>query len=129
MAEKATVRIHQSDKDRLSEIAEATGQNVADVIAEFIREPAYVCPECEEPFDPSEIDPETVEEHGVLTSGVDRLVKGQRDVKDFECPCCESRLRPKDIESVDGGHDDRATREDIGVTSENEEQEFSTEEA
>jgi hypothetical protein len=129
MVETETIRIYAGDKERIKDMADARGAKPAEVVADLIREPTYVCPECDEPFDPSEIDPETVREHGVLTSGVDRLVKGERDVKDFECPCCEGRLRPKDIESVDGRHDDRATREDIGVTSENEEQEFSTEEA
>lgn len=129
MAEKATVRIHESDKERLSEIAEATGQNIADVIAEFIREPAYVCLECGDPFDPAEVDPETVEEHGLLTTGVDKLVKGQRDVKSFQCPCCSERVRPKDIEAIEADDHSGVTRRDIGVTSENEKQEFSTEEA
>lgn len=129
MTEKATVRIHEGDKERLSDIAEATGQNIADVIAEFVREPAYVCPECGDPFAPEEVDPETVEEHGVLTTGVDKLVKGQRDVKSFECPTCSERVRPKDIEAVEADGNSGVTARDIGVTSESEEQEFSTEEA
>ena len=40
MAEKATVRVYKSDKERLGRIAEATGRNTADVVAEFIRDPA-----------------------------------------------------------------------------------------
>lgn len=127
MAEKATVRIHESDKERLSEIADATGQNIADVIAEFVREPAYVCPECGDPFVPEEVDAETVEEHGVLTTGVDRLVKGQRDVKSFECPCCSERVRPKDIEAVEATEHSGVTRSDIGVTPEGTDADFSTE--
>lgn len=129
MAEKATVRIHESDKERLSEIADSTGQNIADVIAEFVREPAYVCPECGDPFDPAEVDPESVDEHGLLTTNVDNLVKGQRDVKSFECPCCSERVRPKDIEAVEADDHRGVTRRDIGVTDENEEAEFTTEEA
>lgn len=125
--DRATVRIHQTDKDRLSEIADATGQTVADVIAEFIREPAYVCPECGEPFAPEEVDGETVEEHGMLTTGVDKLVKGQRDVKSFECPTCSERVRPKDIRAVDADDHSGVTRGDVGITGENEEQEFTTE--
>ena len=126
--DRATVRIHQTDKDRLSEIADSTGQNIADVIAEFLREPAYVCPECDDPFDPGEVDPESVEEHGMLTTTVDNLVKGQRDVKSFECPSCSERVRPKDIRAVDDDSRSGVTRGDVGITEENEEQEFSTEE-
>ena len=129
MAEKATVRIHESDKERLASIAEATGQNVADVIAEFLREPAYICPECGEPFDPAEVDAETVEEHGMLTTGVDSLVKGQKEVKSFDCPCCSDRVRPKDIEAAEADGFRRAKRGDFGIPEENEEQEFTTEEA
>jgi predicted RNA-binding Zn-ribbon protein involved in translation (DUF1610 family) len=129
MTEKATVRIHKSDKERLGSIAEATGQNIADVIAEFVREPAYVCPDCGEPFDPAEVDAETVEEHGMLSTGVDTLVKGQRDVKSFECPCCAGRVRPTDIEAVEAEGSRRVTRRDVGITEENEEQEPTTEEA
>ena len=129
MAEKATVRIHKSDKERLSDIAEATGQSTADVIAEFVREPAYVCPECGDPFDPAEVDRETVEEHGFLTTGVDKLVKGQREVKAFDCPCCSERVRPKDIEAAEADEHSGVTARDMGVTDENEEAEFTTEEA
>ena len=129
MTEKATVRIHKSDKERLGSIAEATDQNIADVIAEFVREPAYICPECGEPFDPAEVDAETVEEHGMLTTGVDNLVKGQKEVKSFDCPCCSGRVRPKDIEAVEADEYRRVTRDDVGITEENEEQEFTTEEA
>jgi len=129
MAEKATVRVYKSDKERLGRIAEATGRNTADVVAEFIREPAYVCPECDEPFEPAEVDAETVEEHGMLSTGVDNLVKGQRDVKSFECPCCSGRVRPKDIEAVETDGRSGVTRRDVGITEENEEQEFTAEEA
>jgi predicted RNA-binding Zn-ribbon protein involved in translation (DUF1610 family) len=129
MTETTTIRVFESDKDRLQEIAEATGLNTAEIVAEFIREPAYVCPECGDPFDPAEIDRETVEEHGLLTTGVDKLVKGQRDVKSFECPCCGERVRPKDIEAADAEEHSGVTARDIGVTPESEEQEFSTEEA
>ena len=129
MAEKATVRVYKSDKERLGRIAEATGRNTADVVAEFIRDPAYVCPECDEPFEPAEVDAETVEEHGMLSTGVDNLVKGQRDVKSFECPCCAGRVRPKDIEAVETDGHSGVTRRDVGITEENEEQEPTTEEA
>jgi predicted RNA-binding Zn-ribbon protein involved in translation (DUF1610 family) len=129
MAETTTIRVFKSDKERLQEIAEATDLNTAEIVAEFIRQPAYVCPECGEPFDPEEIDRETLEEHGLLTTGVDKLVKGQRDVKSFECPCCGERIRPKDIEAVDGGKPGYkgVTRSDIGVTPEPENPEWSTE--
>jgi predicted RNA-binding Zn-ribbon protein involved in translation (DUF1610 family) len=129
LATPATSGVYESDKERLNSIAEATGRGVADILAEFIREPAYVCPECEEPFAPEEIDPETVKEHGVLTTGVDKLVKGQRDVKSFECPTCSERVRPRDISAVEADQNSGVTASDIGVTSESEEQEFSTEEA
>lgn len=121
--------MYESDKNRLNEIAEATGRGVADILAEFIREPAYVCPDCEEPFAAEEIDPQTVEEHGMLTTGVDKLVKGQRDVKTFECPTCSERVRPKDIEAVEADQSSGVTRRDIGVTEETEDAEFSAEEA
>ena len=129
MADKATVRVYEGDKERLRRIAEATGRNTADVVAEFIREPAYVCPECNDPFEPAEVDPETVEEHGMLSTGVDNLVKGQRDVKSFECPCCAGRVRPKDIEAVEADENSGVTRSDVGITEENEEQEPTTDEA
>ena len=129
MAETATVRVYQSDKERIKEMADARGSRPADVVADLLREPAFRCPECGEPFVSEEIDPETVEEHGVLTTNVDNLVKGQRDVKDFECPCCEGRVKPQDVETVDASEHDRATAEDIGVTPEEDEQELSTEEA
>ena len=116
MAETTTIRIFESDKERLQEIAEATGMNTADILAEFIREPAYVCPECGDPFAPAEVDPETVEEHGMLTTGVDKLVKGQRDVKSFECPTCSERVRPKDIEAADADGNSGVTAGDMGVT-------------
>ena len=119
MVEKATVRIHKNDKERLNEIAEATGQNIADVIAEYIREPAYLCPECGEPFDPAEVDPETIEEHGMLTTGADKLVKGQREVKSFECPNCGERVRPKDVDAVDADGSSGVTAREMGVTDEN----------
>ena len=129
MADKATVRVYEGDKERLRRIAEATGRNTADVVAEFIREPAYVCPECNDPFEPAEVDPETVEEHGMLSTGVDNLVKGQRDVKSFECPCCAGRVRPKDIEAVEADENSGVTRSDVGITEENEKQESTTDEA
>jgi predicted RNA-binding Zn-ribbon protein involved in translation (DUF1610 family) len=116
MVEKATVRIHKNDKERLNEIAEATGQNIADVIAEYIREPAYLCPECEEPFDPAEVDPETIKEHGMLTTGADKLVKGQREVKSFECPNCGERVRPKDVDAADADDQSGVTAREMGVT-------------
>jgi uncharacterized protein YlaI len=128
MPELETIRVYDTDKARLKEIADATGQKMADVVAEFIRDPDYLCPECEEPFAADEIDTETVEEHGVLSTGLDNLVKGQKEVKSFECPCCEARLSPEDVDRADDGSFDRATRSDIGVTSEVSEPEFSTEE-
>lgn len=129
MADTTTVRIYATDKERIEEMADARGTKPADVVADLLREPAHLCPECEEPFLAEEIDPETVEEHGVLTSGVDRLVKGERDVKDFECPCCEARVRPKDVETIDADEWDGATRSDLGVTREVEEAEFTSKEA
>jgi uncharacterized protein YlaI len=128
MPELETIRVYDTDKARLKEIADATGQKMADVVAEFIRDPDYLCPECEEPFAADEIDTETVEEHGVLSTGLDNLVKGQKEVKSFECPCCEARLSPEDVDRADDGSFDRATRSDIGVTPEVSEPEFSTEE-
>jgi len=127
MAETTAVRVYESDKERLQEIAEATGLNTADIVAEFIREPTYVCPECGDPFDPAEVDRETVEEHGFLTTGVDKLVKGQREVKAFDCPCCSERVRPKDIEAADADENSGVTAGDMGVTSEKSDSEYSTE--
>ena len=129
MAETTTIRIFKSDKKRLQEIAEATGMNTAKILAEFIREPAYVCPECGDPFDPAEVDRETVNEHGLVTTGLDKLVKGQREVKSFECPCCSERVRPKDIEAAEADERSGITARDMGVTDENEDSEYSTEEA
>lgn len=128
MPEFATIRIYEEDKKRLKEIVDATDRNMADVVTEFIREPEYLCPECEEPFVADEIDPETVEEYGVLSTGLDNLVKGQKEVKSFECPCCEARLSPEDVDRADDGHFDRATPDDIGVTPEASNPDFTTEE-
>lgn len=128
MPEFATIRIYEKDKQRLKEITDATDRKMADVVAEFIRDPDYLCPECEEPFAADEIDTETVEEHGVLSTGLDNLVKGQKEVKSFECPCCEARLSPEDVDRADDGSFDRATRDDVGVTSKVSEPESSTEE-
>ena len=127
MADTATVRVYESDKERIMEMADARGSRPADVVAELLREPAFRCPECSEPFVSEEIDPETVEEHGVLTTGVDNLVKGQREVKDFECPCCEGRVKPQDVETIDASEHDRTTPEDMGVTPEGDGQDYSTE--
>lgn len=127
--DRVTVRIYESDKERLQEIADATGQHVSDVLTEFIREPAYVCPECGDPFDPSEVDPETVEEHGMMTTGVDKLVKGQREVKHFDCPTCSETISPADIEAADADDRSGITRREMGVTEEAEQAEFSSEEA
>lgn len=129
MAETTTVRIYATDKERIKEMANAKDSKPADIVAELLREPAFRCPECGEPFVSEEIDPETVEEHGVFTSGVDKLVKGERDVRDFECPCCDARVKPEDVETIEASEHDRATREDIGVTSEEDKDEFSTKEA
>ncbi len=129
MAETVTMRVYEGDRERIKQMADARGVKSADVVADLLREPVYVCPECGDPFDPAEIDLSTVREHGVFTTGVDRLVKGQRDVKDFECPCCEARISPEDMDAVDGHHDGKATRENLGVTSETDEADESAEEA
>jgi hypothetical protein len=126
MAETETIRIYVDDKERIKEIAESRNVKAADVVSELMYEPMYRCPECEEPFDPEEVDGSTVREHGVMSTSVDNLVRGEREVKDFECPCCGERIRPVDIEAVDGRN---ASRSDVGVPAETEEQEFSTEEA
>lgn len=121
MTEKATVRIYESDKKRLKQICDATGQPMADVVAEYLREPAHVCPECGDPFDLSEIDPDTVEEYGIFSTGVDKMVKGQREVKSFECPNCGAQIRPDDVEAMegDGGSFSGVTSGDLAVTDEN----------
>lgn len=129
MTETETIRIYKTDKDRIKEMADARGVKAADVVADLMREPIYRCPECGEPFDSSEVDPSTVREHGVMSTGVDKLVKGQRDVKDFECPCCEDRVKPKDVETADADEYDGATADELGVTREDSEEQFSTEEA
>jgi hypothetical protein len=129
MAETETIRVYKPDKERLNEMAESRGVKVADVVSEHIREPAYLCPECDDPFDPEEVDPDSVREHGVMTTSVDKLVKGERDVKDFECPCCEARVKPQDIETATGDVPSREELAESGDTGEDAEGEFSTEEA
>jgi hypothetical protein len=130
MAETTTVRIYASDKKRIKEMAEATGSKPSDVVADLLHdEVAFECPECGDTFTPEEVDPETVREHGMLKTGVDNLVKGKRDVKDFDCPCCEEPVKPEDVDNIDASKRDRATREDIGVTSKEDKEEITTEEA
>lgn len=126
---KSTIRVHNSDKERLKKIADATGMNMADVVADLLREPAYVCPECGEPFDPAEVDPETVEEHGMLTTGMDKVVKGQREVKNFDCPCCSETVQPKDIEAAEADERSGVTSGEMGLTDENGQADSSSEEA
>lgn len=113
-----TIRVYETDKERIKDIADSTGRNIPDVVADIIREPDYVCPECGDPFSAGEIDASTVEEHGALWTDAGSLMKGQRDVKSFECPCCEARLKPEDVGVAKGGLSGGATREDLGVTSE-----------
>lgn len=129
MVETTTVRVYESDKERLKEMADARGGKPADVIAHILREPVHRCPECGEPFESEEIDPQTVEEHGVFTTGVDTLVRGEREVKNFECPCCEVRIRPQDLDTIEAEKLKSVTREDIDVSPQEDEGEFSTEEA
>lgn len=127
--ETTTIRVFEKDKERIKNAADAKDQSTAEVVHDMLREPVFVCPECGEPFVPEEVDPATVREHTALTSGVDSVIRGERDVKDFECPTCEERVKPKDIDAADATQHNRATREDLGVTSESDKQEFSTEEA
>lgn len=127
MPETETMRIYKGDKERIKEMADARGVKGRDVVSDLLREPVFRCPECGEPFDPSEVDPETIREHGLMTTGVDKIVKGQREVKDFECPACEERISPQDIEEMDATEHSGVTPDDLGVTDESEEADFSTE--
>jgi len=134
MPETTTIRVFPEDRDRIGEIADAKGQNIAETVADLIREPTFVCPECGEPFDAEEIDAETIEEHGVLSSDAAAVVRGERTVKDFECPSCSERVRPDDLEHADTGNGG-VTARDIGVSEGNDTpdsedgQEFTAEEA
>ena len=130
MPDTETVSVHESDRERLKEIAEVTGKSTADVVAEFIREPTYVCPECEEVFAAEEIDGNTVEETGLMSTSMGTLVKGQREVVSFECPCCGERISPEEVRAISENEDSSGgvTRRDIGVTDENTNSKFSTEE-
>lgn len=120
MGKTTTVRIYEEDKERIAQMADAKGVKPSEVVAELLREPAYVCPECGDPFAPDEIDPETVEEHGLMTTDVGRLVRGERQVKSFECPCCEARLQPSDVDMADASYRDAAGYEELGVPERNE---------
>jgi len=129
MAKTETVRVYKEDKKRINEMAEARDAKNADVVADLLREPVFRCPECGEPFDPSEVDPETVRERGMMSNRVDKLLKGEREVKDFECTTCEGRVKPEDVEAAPAEKGDGATADEMGVTAQNEKGEFSTKEA
>lgn len=98
MAETKTIRVYQEDKEKLQEMAEAFGVPAKDVIAGIMAERAMACPECGGEFQGEEIDEETVEHHGVFTVGVESLVSGQRGVKSFDCPCCDTQISACDVE-------------------------------
>jgi predicted RNA-binding Zn-ribbon protein involved in translation (DUF1610 family) len=132
MAETTTIRIYETDKQRIKEMAEARNSSTKEVVADLLRDPGFVCPACGDPFDPAEVDPESIEEYGLLTTDMTNVVRGERDVKSFECPCCRERISPEDIETIDTNEktgNSGVTRDDIGVTDEKEGAEFSTEEA
>lgn len=128
MAKTKTVRIYATDRERINEIAEMKGEKPADVVAELLRDPLYRCPECGEVFDPCEVDPSTVREHGLFSCGMEKLVRGEREVKDFACPVCGEQISPVDIEQVDADEWSGATADDVGVTGENADGELSSEE-
>lgn len=124
MAKTETIRVYKNDKKRIKDIAESRGVKAAEVVSELLYEPVYRCPECGDPFDPEEVDPATVREHGLFATEVGKLVTGQRQVKDFECPVCEGRISPDDIEAAEP---EELPGEDAD-TPEESEGEFTTEE-
>lgn len=129
MVDTTTIRIYEGDKERIKDMANSRNATPKEVVADLLRDPVFVCPACEEPFDPAEVDPESIEEYGLMFTDMSNMVKGQRDVKSFECPCCEERIKPHDIDSVDTNPESvgnsGVTRDDIGVTDEKSGAEFS----
>jgi len=101
--EKTTTKIYKADKEWLKETAEREGVPQADVIAKAIEEYAdakhhHECPHCECRFTLDEVDTSTIREQGAINTDVRYLLKGDRTVKDFECPGCEERVTPGDAE-------------------------------
>lgn len=103
MAETEPIRVYAPDKEFITDLAEEQGVKVADVVADFVEmhsgeRHVYECPECGEKFDLSEVDPETVRERSAVTSDMRHVVRGQRTVKDFECPRCNEAVQPDDLD-------------------------------
>lgn len=119
MADTVPIRVYEPDKKLIEEIANEQGVKRADVVAEMIEEQTgerhvHECPECEEVFDIREVDPETIREHGVLNSDMRLVVRGQRSVKDFECPCCNSTVQPGDLDMKEPASPDDVSEVDSG---------------
>lgn len=125
MADTDTIRIYSNDKQRIKEMADAKGVSVADVVQHLLHEPVYRCPECEDPFTASEVDGDTIRERSVLMTETKHFLKGERTVKDFECPCCEARVKPTDLDVTDA----EVSAEELAVTGDEEDDITPAEEA
>lgn len=112
------MRVFEDDAERIQQIADATDRRPAEVVAELLREPEYECAHCEERFHPNEIDGETVEVHSIISTSVNRLVRGQREIARFECPHCSEMVTPQELGIVD--RECNATAQDIGIQEQEE---------
>jgi len=122
MSDTKTVRVYDEDKERLDELEEQTGWKAKEIIGELLREPEYVCPECGESFYAEEIDQDSVRLCGTFTADLSNVLTGKKEVESFECPRCDARITPDDVEK--GRH---CTVEELGVsTEEKERDEFVT---
>lgn len=107
------MRVFEEDAERIQQIANSTDRRPAEVVAELLRDPEYECPHCEGRFHPKEVDGESVETHSIVTTSVNRLVRGQREIAQFECPHCSTVVTPKELGIVD--RHSNATHEEVGV--------------
>lgn len=101
--ERATIKVYVPDKEWIKERAEREGVTQADVVAEAIEEYAgaehhHHCPHCDGRFTLDEVDTATVREAGVVATDVRYFLRGKSQVRDFECPCCNDRVKPEEAE-------------------------------
>lgn len=115
--DRKTVQIYEADKQEIDRIAEEQGVIHADVFAEAMEEYTgtqhhHRCPDCDGHFSLEDVDTSTVREKGIITSDMRYLLRGRSEVKDFECPQCEARIRPDDAEMASPVSTDEVSQEE-----------------